>query len=134
MAVLKSETLPIASEMDVVQARQTVRSWAVEHGFKIVEQTKIVTAVSELARNTLIYGGGGSMTLQVLENSPRRGLHMIFQDHGPGIADLNLAMQDGYTSGSGLGMGLGGAKRLMNEFTIESQPGQGTRVTITRWT
>lgn len=133
MAVLKTETLPIATEMDVVQARQAARSWAVELGFKLVDQTKIVTAASELARNTLIYGGGGSLTLRALREDPRMGLELVFEDQGPGIADVAQAMRDGFTSGSGLGMGLGGSKRLMSDFKLETEPGKGTRVTVVRW-
>ncbi|HWL73086.1 MAG TPA: anti-sigma regulatory factor [Burkholderiaceae bacterium] len=133
MGVLKTETFALMSEMDIVQARQAVRSWAVELGFRLVEQTKMVTAASELARNTVNYGGGGSMTLNVLSNGMKQGLQLVFEDQGPGIADLELAMKDGYTSGGGLGMGLGGAKRLMNEFEIVTTVGQGTRIATTRW-
>ena len=133
MGILKTETFALATEMDIVQARQAVRSWAVQMGFRLVEQTKMVTAASELARNTVNYGGGGSMTLNVLNDGTKQGLQLVFEDHGPGIPDLEQAMKDGYTSGGGLGMGLGGAKRLMNEFEITSQVGEGTRVTTTRW-
>lgn len=133
MAVLKTERAPIRSEMDVVQARQLVRSWAVEQGFRLVEQTKMVTAASELARNTLIYGGGGFMTISVVNDGVRIGIELVFEDQGPGIPNIELALKDGYTSGGGLGMGLSGAKRLMSDFTIESTVGQGTRVSVTRW-
>jgi serine/threonine-protein kinase RsbT len=133
MAVVLSDERPIRSSDDVVLARQLVRSRAIEHGFGLVDQTKLVTAASELARNTLEYGGGGQMRLELLNDGARRGVRLIFEDEGPGIADISLAMKDGYTSGGGLGLGLGGAKRLSNEFDIVSQPGKGTRVTITRW-
>lgn len=132
-SAVKAETIPIASEMDVVKARQAVRVAAVSLGFKLVDQTKIVTAASELARNTLIYGRGGSMLLESLVQGIRKGLRMTFEDRGPGIADLKLAMTDGYTTGSGLGMGLSGAKRLVSEFEIESRIGEGTRVVATKW-
>jgi serine/threonine-protein kinase RsbT len=118
---------------DVVAIRQAVRQRAVELGFNLVDQTKIVTAASELARNTLQYGGGGTVTIEALENLGRRGLRLTFTDEGPGIADIDLAMKDGFTTGGGLGLGLSGAKRLSNDFHIDSKPGQGTRVTITRW-
>jgi serine/threonine-protein kinase RsbT len=133
MALPKSQTCPLRSEPDVVDARRTVRQWATELNFSLVELTKIVTAASELARNTVIYGGGGEMRLEQVHNGARRGLRIAFIDQGPGIPDLALAMKDGYTTGTGLGLGLGGAKRLVNEFEIESKPGAGTRVTITRW-
>jgi serine/threonine-protein kinase RsbT len=117
----------------VVGVRQAVRHWAVELGFSLVEQTKIVTAASELARNTLAHGGGGSARIEALNDSPRRGLRITFEDQGPGIPDVELALKDGFTTGNGLGLGLGGAKRLSHEFDISSRPGEGTRVTITRW-
>jgi serine/threonine-protein kinase RsbT len=126
-------TLPIRTSEDIVRMRQAVRERAVAQGFSLVEQTKIVTAASELARNTLDYGGGGEVELQVLVNGSRSGLRLSFIDHGPGIADIETALRDGYTSGNGLGLGLGGAKRLSNEFSIDSKPGAGTKVTITRW-
>jgi serine/threonine-protein kinase RsbT len=125
--------MALASSEDIVQVRQAVRAWAVELGFSLVDQTKMVTAASELARNTVTYGGGGIIELERLENGSRRGLRLTFTDHGPGIADVDLAMQDGYTSGGGLGLGLGGARRLSNEFEIRSKPGEGTVVTIARW-
>lgn len=113
--------------------RQLVRSWSIEAGFSLVDQTKIVTAASELARNAVVYGGGGLARLEILRDNGRTGLRLTFEDKGPGIADIERAMQDGYTTGNGLGLGLGGAKRLCNEFSIDSRPGQGTRVTIARW-
>lgn len=133
MAVTRDETMPIRSSEDVVRVRQAVREWAVAQGFNLVDQTKIVTAASELARNTLDYGGGGTARLEALATDVRRGLRLSFEDQGPGIADINLALKDGYTTGGGLGLGLSGAKRLSNEFEIDSRPGEGTRVTITRW-
>lgn len=133
MALLRSETLKLNSSEDIVQVRQVVRAWAVEMGFSLVDQTKLVTAASELARNTVIYGGGGTLHLEALNESPRQGLRLTFEDQGPGIPDIDLAMKDGYTTGGGLGLGLGGAKRLVNEFEINSRPGEGTRVVITRW-
>jgi serine/threonine-protein kinase RsbT len=128
------ETFPVRSGEDVVRARQIVRSRAMEVGFSLVEQTKIVTAASELARNTVIYGGGGEMRIERLRGGPKRiGLRLTFEDKGPGIADIQLALRDGYTSGNGLGLGLNGARKLSHEFDIWSKPGEGTRVTITRW-
>ncbi|HEX4518940.1 MAG TPA: anti-sigma regulatory factor [Gaiellaceae bacterium] len=133
METVRTEQLEISTSEDVVRVRQLVREAAVSIGFSIVEQTKIVTAASELARNTYDYGGGGSFTLDVLTNGSRKGLRLLFADEGPGIPDIEGALRDGFTSGSGLGMGLGGARRLMSEFEIESAPGKGTRVTATRW-
>lgn len=133
VTAVRSEPLEIASSDDVVRVRQSVRDAAVELGFSIVDQTKIVTAASELARNTFIYGGGGRVRLELLQNGSRQGLRLVFEDEGPGIADVERALQDGYTSGSGLGMGLGGARRLVNDFQIESRPGEGTRIVATRW-
>jgi serine/threonine-protein kinase RsbT len=127
------ETFPIRNGEDVVKARQLVRRQAMDAGFSLVEQTKIVTAASELARNTVIYGGGGSLQLEMLNDAARRGLRLTFEDQGPGIPDVQVALRDGFTTGSGLGLGLGGAKRLMNEFAISSEPGRGTRVTAVRW-
>jgi serine/threonine-protein kinase RsbT len=129
----KTESAPVRSSADVVSVRHAVRRWAVELAFTLVEQTKIVTAASELARNMIDYGGGGMLHLEVLEDGIRKGLRLTFEDHGPGIADIQAALRDGYTSGSGMGLGLGGARRLSNEFEIRSKPGEGTRVTITRW-
>jgi serine/threonine-protein kinase RsbT len=124
---------PLRSQHDIVMARQVVRRLCQELRFSLVDQTKMVTAASELARNTLIYGGGGDMHWQTLANGPKRGLRLEFIDQGPGIPDLELALTDGWTSGSGLGLGLSGARRLANEFDIETSP-TGTRVTIVRWT
>ena len=131
--VSRNETRPIRGAEDVVHARQLVRAWAVEAGFSLVDQTKIVTAASELARNTVVHGGGGMMRLEALSRDGRRGLRLVFEDKGPGIEDVERAMQDGFTTGSGLGLGLSGAKRLSNEFEIWSRVGEGTRVTVTRW-
>lgn len=131
--VVKQVELPVGRQEDVVGVRQSTRSLAVEIGLGIVDQTKIVTAASELARNTVVHGGGGTVTLQILQDGSKHGLRLTFEDHGPGIPDVERAMQDGYTSGNGLGLGLGGSKRLCSEFSIESQVGFGTRVTITRW-
>ena len=133
IAMPADETLPVRSSRDIVVVRQVVRSWAVELGFNLIEQTKIVTAASELARNTIDHGGGGTAQLQSLRDGGRTGLRLTFDDKGPGIADLDLALKDGYTTGGGLGLGLSGARRLSNEFDIKSRPGEGTRVTITRW-
>jgi len=133
MLVQSSERLELHAPEDVVIARQTVRRGAVALGFNLVDQTKIVTASSELARNTVIYGGGGAMVMEVVKNGYRAGLRLTFEDQGPGIANIDLALKDGYTTGGGLGLGLGGAKRLSDEFNISSEPGQGTRVTILRW-
>lgn len=125
--------MPLRSEQDIVSARQAVRKWCVELGFSLVDQTKMVTAASELARNTLIYGGGGEMQWAAGPDGGRRALTLTFADEGPGIPDLELAMTDRWTSGNGLGLGLSGARRLVQEFGIESAPGAGTRVTISRW-
>jgi serine/threonine-protein kinase RsbT len=133
MPVLKHEALPIKAETDVVQIRQLVRKWAIELKFSIVDQTKIVTAASELARNVLVHGKGGSMRIESFEEGIRRGLRLTFEDQGPGIADIEMALRDGFTTGNGLGLGLGGSKRLVNEFNIASKPGEGTRVTIVKW-
>ncbi len=131
--VVRREQLDVRSSVDLVQVRQAVRSWSVELGFSLVEQTKIVTAASELARNVLDYAGSGRVSLELLNDGPRRGLRLTFEDHGPGIADIEQAMKDGYTTSGGLGLGLGGARRLSNEFDIQSRVGEGTRVTIARW-
>jgi serine/threonine-protein kinase RsbT len=133
MAQIRSDKLPVASDADVVTVRQRVRAMAVESGFSLVDQTKIVTAASELARNTVVHGGGGTAELEVILEGARRGVRLTFRDHGPGIPDLASAMRDGFTTGGGLGLGLGGAKRLCNEFEIQSRPGEGTVVRITRW-
>ncbi len=128
----RPETLRIHSSEDVVVVRQRVRTNAVAAGLKLTDQTKIITAASELARNTLIYGGGGTVTIEHV-SSPRPGIRLTFEDRGPGIADIELAMKDGYTTGGGLGLGLSGAKRLSNDFQIHSAVGEGTRIAITRW-
>lgn len=133
MQVTSSETFEIRSGEDVVVVRQAVRKQAVAIGFNLVDQTKIVTAASELARNTFLHGGGGHAEVVSLKNGLAVGLKMTFTDEGPGIADVELAMKDGYTSKNGMGLGLGGAKRLSNEFEIQSEPGKGTRITIVRW-
>jgi serine/threonine-protein kinase RsbT len=124
---------PLHSENDIVLARQLVRRKAQEIGLSLIDQTKIITAASELARNALIYGGGGTMKATILNNGLRRGLQLVFSDQGPGIPDTDLAMKDGWTSGNGLGMGLSGAKRLVNDFELDTRVGEGTRVTIARW-
>jgi serine/threonine-protein kinase RsbT len=134
MTVVKSGTQAVRIEQDVVLARQTVRRLAQECGMRLIDQTKLITAASELARNTVVYGGGGDMDWEVLDESPRMGLRLTFRDEGPGIADLKLAMTDGWTSGGGLGLGLTGAKRLVEDFELESTPGKGTRIRIARWT
>ena len=129
----RSESIPVRTSAEVVSVRHLVRKWAVETGFTLVEQTKMVTAASELARNMVDYGRGGTMTIESLEDGARKGVRLIFEDQGPGIADLQSAMRDGFTTGSGMGLGLGGAKRLSNEFEIRTAPGEGTRIAITRW-
>ena len=133
MQAQASETHEIHASEDVVIVRQAVRKRAVELGFNLVDQTKIVTASSELARNTLDYGGGGTLLLETVQNGSKIGLRLTFEDQGPGIPDVQQALQDGFTTGNGLGLGLGGAKRLSHEFEIESQLGRGTRVTVVRW-
>lgn len=133
MPTLRAETLELRSGSDVVAVRQAVRTWAIEAGFTLVDQTKIVTAASELARNTIDYGGGGVARLELVTEGSRKGLRIAFEDQGPGIADIQKAMTDHFTTGNGLGLGLGGAKRLVNEFDISSRVGEGTRVVITRW-
>lgn len=133
-------TLPVEGsqavrvEQDVVLARQTVRKLATQCGLRLVDQTKLITAASELARNAVVYGGGGDMDWTILDTEGRRGLRLVFRDTGPGIPDIKLAMTDGWTSGNGLGLGLTGSKRLVDDFSIEAAPGQGTRVTIVKWT
>ena len=129
----KSDRLPIRTPEDIVLVRQHVRKLAQGLGFSLVDQTKVVTAASELARNTLIYGKGGWVTVELIERSGRRGLKAIFEDRGPGIPNIDEALRDGFTTGGGLGLGLGGAKRLSNDFEIQSRPGEGTRVAVTRW-
>lgn len=132
MTVVSNETVPVVSESDIVAVRRRVREVAAQLGFSLVDQTKVVTAASELARNTLIHGQGGAMLLTQL-NGPRVGIRLIFEDKGPGIPDIQLALRDGFTTGSGLGLGLGGAKRLVNEFEVISRVSEGTKVTVTRW-
>ena len=131
--MLTTETISVAAASDVVTVRHAVRRKAIEIHLSLVDQTKIVTAASELARNMFVYAGGGKVTLEVLQDGVRQGLRAHFADSGPGIPDLDLALRDGFTTGNGMGLGLGGAKRLVNEFNIESTPGTGTRVTVTRW-
>ena len=133
MVVERSEVLPIRTEADVVKVRQAVRAGSVELAYGLVNQTKMVTAASELARNTLGHGKGGDVRLDFVSDGQRKGLRLVFEDQGPGIEDVEKAMQDGFTSGHGMGLGLGGSKRLVNEFEIQSTPGKGTRVTICRW-
>jgi len=133
MKVLRNDLLPLRVPSDVVTIRQLVRSRAIELGFSLVEQTKVVTAASELARNTLNHGGGGNARVELLVDGARKGLRMTFEDRGSGIADVARALQDGYSTSSGLGLGLGGARRLMGEFDIQSKPGEGTRVSAVRW-
>jgi serine/threonine-protein kinase RsbT len=125
--------MSVVASDDVVRVRQAVRTNALKIGFSLVDQTKIVTAASEIARNTVDYGGGGTLLIERLREGPRRGLKLTFSDQGPGIADLDRAMTDGYTTGNGLGLGLSGAKRLCNEFAVKSTPGSGTIVTLARW-
>lgn len=129
----QSEGFTIRTDADVVAARQAVRARAVELRFSLVDQTKIVTAASELARNTLVYGGGGQMRLETVDKPPRTGLRMVFEDRGPGIPDVEQALRDGFTTGGGLGLGLGGSRRLLDEMQIESAAGEGTRITATKW-
>lgn len=129
----KDEVLPIRTSADVVQVRQSVRTLATQMGFSLIDQTKVVTAASELARNTLEHGGGGTARLEGLTVGVRKGLRLTFEDKGPGISDVKLAMTDGYTSGNGMGLGLSGSKRLVNEFQLDTKPGEGTRVTIVKW-
>ena len=133
MNVNRSESHAVRDSADVVSVRHVVRRFAVELGFSLIDQTKIVTAASELARNMVDYGGGGTVIIEALDDVVRRGLRLTFEDQGPGIPDISAALRDGFTTGSGMGLGLGGAKRLSNEFAIHSKPGEGTRVTIARW-
>jgi serine/threonine-protein kinase RsbT len=133
MNVLKRDEQPLRSSNDVVAARQKVRLWATELRFSLVNQTKLITAASELARNALDHGKGGSMSIESVSQNGKAGLRLVFEDQGPGIADIEQALKDGFTSGSGMGLGLGGSRRLVNEFSIESEVGKGTKVTIIRW-
>ena len=131
---LKAERLSLVTQNDIILARKKVREWSSEVGFTVVDQTKIVTAASELARNTVSYGGGGEMVISVVTNDQfKTGIQLVFEDHGPGIADIQLALTDGYTTGGGMGLGLPGSKRLMHEFNLETELGKGTRITITKW-
>ena len=133
MAVVRTDRRLLRTSDDVVAVRHTVREWAITAGFSLVDQTKIVTAASELARNTIIHGGGGQATIELVSDGIRRGIRLAFEDNGPGIPDIALAMKDGFSTRGGLGLGLSGAKRLSNEFSISSTPGLGTRIVITRW-
>lgn len=133
MHIVRNEVMPVRSADDVVRVRQVVRQWATELRFSLVDQTKIVTAASELARNTLDHGGGGTVTLEMIHAGARHGLRLVFEDKGPGIADLALALTEGYSTGGGLGLGLPGARKLSNDFEVTSTVGQGTRVMIARW-
>lgn len=133
MLTTRSDRIAVRGQHDVVNVRQVVRGWCLGVGMGLVDLTKMVTAASELARNTLEYGGGGTLTLEEVRDGLRGGVRLVFEDQGPGIADVPLAMSDGYTSGSGMGLGLGGSKRLVDQFEIESTPGVGTRITITKW-
>jgi serine/threonine-protein kinase RsbT len=133
MTVVKRELLPLQTSSDVVVARQKVRQWAIELRFSLVDQTKLVTAASELARNALDHGQGGQMTIEVVNGAVRNGLKLTFEDRGPGIPNIEMALKDGFTTGAGMGLGLGGSKRLVNDFSIESEVGKGTKITVTRW-
>jgi serine/threonine-protein kinase RsbT len=133
MTAVRPETQVIAADEDVVRVRQLVRRVAVAAKLSLVDQTKLVTAASELARNTLVYGGGGQVAVETVSNGRRTGVRAEFADKGPGIADLALALSDGYTSGGGLGLGLGGARRLVDEFDIQTEISRGTRITVTKW-
>jgi serine/threonine-protein kinase RsbT len=133
MQISKSDSMTVRDASEVVRVRHAVRKWAVEMAFSLVEQTKIVTAASELARNMVDYGGGGTVSLEALDDGIRRGLRLVFEDQGPGIPDVEAALRDGFTTGGGMGLGLGGARRLSNQFEIRTSPGEGTRVAITRW-
>ncbi len=132
--IAESGSIPVRIEQDVVVARQTVRQLAVAFKLRLVDQTKLVTAASELARNAVIYGGGGDMRWSTVERGVRRGIQLVFADQGPGIPDHAKALTDGWSSGSGMGLGLSGSRRLVDDFELDSAPGQGTRVTITKWT
>lgn len=133
MAIIRDDLLPVRTSDDTIRVRRVVRSWAIELGFSLVEQTKFVTAVSEIARNTMTHGGGGTARLESLHAGVRRGLRVTFEDNGPGIPDVALALTDGFATGPGLGLGLGGAKRLSSEFEIDSRAGEGTKIVLTRW-
>ncbi|MFI5894187.1 ATP-binding protein [Actinoplanes sp. NPDC051513] len=131
--MIDGEQIAVGSDQDVVRVRQLVRTVAVAVKLSLVDQTKLVTAASELARNTLVYGGGGTVEVSRVDNGRRQGIRIVFADQGPGIVDLDLALTDGYTTGGGLGLGLSGARRLVDEFTVDTAAGQGTTVTVTKW-
>jgi serine/threonine-protein kinase RsbT len=131
--MIGGEPLPIVSNADIVAVRQRVRTAAVESGFSLIDQTKVVTAASELARNALVYAGGGQVSIELVETAQRRGLRLEFRDQGPGIPDVEQALTDGWTTGSGLGLGLSGSRRLVDDFDLISVPGEGTTVTVTKW-
>ncbi len=131
--MISGEPLPIVSNADIVAVRQQVRTAAVESGFSLIDQTKVVTAASELARNALVYAGGGQVSIEIIETAQRRGLRLEFRDEGPGIPDVEQALTDGWTTGSGLGLGLSGSRRLVDDFDLVSVPGEGTTVTVTKW-
>ena len=133
MPAAREQELPLASSEDVVLVRQAVRHWAADLGFSLVNQTKLVTAASELGRNAVLHGGGGTARIETVFRNGRSGIRVTFEDRGPGIADVGQAMKDGFTTGSGLGLGLGGAKRLSDEFEIQSRVGEGTRISVVRW-
>ncbi len=133
MLTAKTDRIAIRGQHDIVNVRQVVRGWCLGVGMGLVDLTKIVTAASEIARNTLEYGGGGALTIEEVRDGIRHGVRLLFEDEGPGIADIAQAMTDGYTSGSGMGLGLGGTKRLVDQFELESAPGRGTRITILKW-
>lgn len=133
MATLRDEVIEIRASEDIVRVRQIVREWSIAQRFSLVEQTKMITAASELARNTLEHGGGGEVRLEALNDGAKLGLRLTFTDAGPGIADIEQALKDGYSTGSGMGLGLSGSKRLVNDFKIQSRPGEGTTVMIARW-
>jgi serine/threonine-protein kinase RsbT len=133
LTVDQADTLEIRTSDDVVRVRQQVRARAIKAGLSLVDQTKLVTAASELARNTLDHAGGGRVAMHMIEDGTRQGLRLVFEDQGPGIPDIQLALKDGYTTGTGLGLGLSGSRRLCNEFSVESTVGVGTKITIARW-
>jgi serine/threonine-protein kinase RsbT len=133
MATLRDEVVKIRASEDIVRVRQLVREWSIAQRFSLVEQTKMITAASELARNTLEHGGGGEVRLEALNDGAKLGLRLTFTDAGPGIADIEQALKDGYSTGTGMGLGLSGSKRLVNDFKIQSHPGKGTTVIIARW-
>lgn len=133
MTVQKSETLAVQSDSDIVLVRQRVRAWAVEMQFSLVDQTKLVTAASELARNTVEHGHGGELCMEVVSNEVKKGLRLTFADRGPGIPDVPMALKDGFSTGGGMGLGLSGSRRLVHDFDLQSKPGEGTRVMVTRW-